>query len=150
RYAWGYPFDWVTADGTVKSGTPLITTVPYVYEAFEQVYRLDADTRWRDVMRSIAEHALHDYREYRIAADAASCSYPPPPADQENVVNASAYRAFLLTRAACDFVDERYRAAAHRNLNFVLQSQNPDGSWQYATLNEQRGFIDHFHTCFVL
>jgi hypothetical protein len=38
---------------------------------------------------------------------------------------------------------------AERNLNFVLESQNPDGSWYYAK-DGQRNFIDHFHTCFVL
>ncbi|MEA2257614.1 MAG: hypothetical protein QOJ51_439, partial [Acidobacteriaceae bacterium] len=32
---------------------------------------------------------------------------------------------------------------------FVLEAQNPDGSWFYA-LDGKRSFIDHFHTCFVL
>src|SRR5215813_12136094 len=36
-YCWGYPFDWETRTGTMKAGTPLITTVPYAYEAFSQV-----------------------------------------------------------------------------------------------------------------
>ncbi len=31
---WGYPFDWVTRNGIIKKQTPLITTTPYVYEAF--------------------------------------------------------------------------------------------------------------------
>lgn len=150
RFAWGYPFDWVTADGTVKAGTPLITTVPYVYEAFEQVHQLDSDDRWLVVMKSIADHALLDYEEYRTSSDATSCSYTPPPAEQENVINASAYRACLLAKAARAFNDSRYRQAAQRNLNFVIQSQNHDGSWPYAMLNQQRDFIDHFHTCFVL
>jgi hypothetical protein len=34
-------------------------------------------------------------------------------------------------------------------LNFVLESQNDDGSWYYSTDGE-RDFVDHFHTCFVL
>jgi hypothetical protein len=38
---------------------------------------------------------------------------------------------------------------AERNLNFVLASQNADGSWYYST-DGARDFIDHFHTCFVL
>ena len=29
-HGWGYPFDWVTIDGTIPSGTPLITTLPYI------------------------------------------------------------------------------------------------------------------------
>jgi hypothetical protein len=38
---------------------------------------------------------------------------------------------------------------AERNLNFVLDAQNADGSWYYST-DGKRDFVDHFHTCFVL
>ena len=65
------------------------------------------------------------------------------------MINASAYRAFLLTRAGLDFLRDDYRRVAERNLNFVLESQNADGSWYYSTDGE-RDFVDHFHTCFVL
>jgi hypothetical protein len=54
-----------------------------------------------------------------------------------------------LTQAAMDFSEDRYRNTADRNLYFVLESQNPDGSWHYAN-DGKRHFIDHFHTCFVL
>jgi len=57
--------------------------------------------------------------------------------------------AFLLTQAAVDFSEPGYRKIADRNLNFVLQAQNSDGSWPYST-DEERLFVDHFHTCFVL
>ena len=45
EYCWGYPFDWVTRNGTMKRQTPLITTTPYVYEAFLQVFQLDPRDR---------------------------------------------------------------------------------------------------------
>ena len=48
-----------------------------------------------------------------------------------------------------DFSEPGYRKIADRNLNFVLQAQNSDGSWPYST-DEERLFVDHFHTCFVL
>jgi hypothetical protein len=147
-YGWGYPFDWVTRTGVMRTGTPLITTTPYVYEAFEQVFELDGDERWLDVMRSIAEHAYRDYPDRAIDALTAAAGYNPQ--DRNGVVvNASAYRAFLLTAAALRFGRDDYRAAAGRNLNFVLQSQRADGSWPYAT-DGVRSFVDHFHTCFVL
>ena len=34
-------------------------------------------------------------------------------------------------------------------MNFVLESQNADGSWYYSTDGE-RDFVVHFHTCFVM
>lgn len=149
HYCWGYPFNWETRGGTMWAATPFITSVPYAYEAFQQVYRIDHDRRWFDVMRSIAEHALHDYHEKTTSDDATSCSYTPDPTDPCGVVNASAYRAFLLTTAGIDFADESYTKVAERNLNFVLECQNPDGSWYYS-IDGQRDFVDHFHTCFVM
>ena len=66
-----------------------------------------------------------------------------------SVVNASAYRAFLLTKAGLELSEPEYFDAAKQNLNFVLASQRPDGSWCYA-MDGARDFVDHFHTCFVL
>ncbi|MGA2018771.1 MAG: hypothetical protein ABSH26_17665 [Opitutaceae bacterium] len=148
RFAcWGYPFDWQTRYGIIKAGTPLVTTVPYCYEAFEYVYRIDRKDEWRDMLRSIAEHTLLDYKDVPVGPDAATCTYTPH--GGPGVVNASAYRAFLLTSAAREFGDERFSRAAAQNLNFVLQSQKADGSWPYA-VDGVRDFVDHFHTCFVL
>src|SRR5262249_1475261 len=149
HHAWGYPFDWVTRTGTITAGTPLITTVPYVYNAFREVYALDKDERWRDAMWSTALHALLDYRDIETARGISTCAYTPRSDDGGRVVNASAYRAALLATAGADFEETRYGEAAGRNLRFVLASQNADGSWPYAT-DGHRDFVDHFHTCFVL
>jgi hypothetical protein len=149
RYCWGYPFNWETIRGTIREGTPLITTVPYVYEAFRDVYRIDNNDRWRQIMQSIAEHGLRDYQDFSTSKRAASCSYSPVPEHSVGVVNANAYRAFLLTQAAMDFSENRYQETAEKNLYFVLECQNPNGSWYYAN-DGKRDFVDHFHTCFVL
>lgn len=149
RYGWGYPFNWETRTGTMKEGTPLITTLPYVYEAFRAGYEIDGNPKWLQITKSIAEHALLDYRDSATSPDASTCSYTPDPDDPGGVINASAYRAFLLTRASVDFSESKYGKVAERNLNFVLESQNPDGSWFYS-VDGSRDFVDHFHTCFVL
>ena len=149
QYCWGYPFNWETVRGTIEEGTPLITTVPYVYEAFREVYEIDNNARWWEIMRSIAEHGLGGYKDFATSSRAAACSYTPNPEQSVGIINANAYRAFLLMQAAMDFSEDRYREAADRNLYFVLESQNLDGSWHYAN-DGKRHFIDHFHTCFVL
>jgi len=148
-YGWGYPFDWETRTGTIREGTPLITTVPYVYEAFSAVYAIDKNQKWLRIMRSIAEHALKSYRDLETLPDTASCAYTPAHNDPCGVINASAYRASLLTKAGIELSEPLYPDVARRNLNFVLASQNADGSWYYSTDGE-RDFVDHFHTCFVL
>ena len=149
NYCWGYPFNWETIRGTIREGTPLITTVPYVYEAFRQVWKLDQAEEWLEIMRSIAQHAFEDYKDIQTSASASTCSYTPDPQQSIGVINANAYRAFLLTRAAIDLSHDRFWKTGERNLNFVLEAQNADGSWYYAN-DGKRLFIDHFHTCFVL
>jgi hypothetical protein len=146
EYCWGYPFDWVTRGGMIKKQTPLITTTPYVYEAFLQVYELDPRDEWRRVLESIARHVRFDVKDFKTSDNASSCSYTPD--DGGGVINAAAYRAFLLTNASQLLSNDDYRRTADRNLNFVLENQNPDGSWYYAA--DGREFVDHYHSCFVM
>jgi len=99
------------------------------------------------MLHSIAKHTFNDYNDIETGPGAATCAYTPGMGHY--VVNASSYRAFTLTSAWKEFGDERYWQAAQKNINFVLQSQRPDGSWFYA-MDGKREFIDHFHTCFVM
>jgi len=161
EYCWGYPFDWVTRNGVIKQQTPLITTTPYVYEAFLQVAELlESDVRcqmsdvrqdllleYKQILESIARHASVDIKDFKTSEKASSCSYTPY--DSGGVINAAAYRAFLLTSASKVLSKDEYWKIAERNLSFVLENQNADGSWPYA-VDGVRGFVDHFHTCFVM
>jgi hypothetical protein len=147
EYCWGYPFDWVTRNGAMKQQTPLITTTPYAYEAFLQVERLDPDEKWKAILESIARHAASDIKDFPTSKTASACSYSPY--DRGGVINAAAYRSFLLTSASKLFLNDSYWEIAERNVNFVLENQNPDGSWYYA-VDGVRDFVDHYHTCFVM
>jgi hypothetical protein len=162
EYCWGYPYDWVTRNGMIRSQTPLITSTPYAYEAFLQVTELleseDGGRRTEDrnedlleqqkqIIESIARHACKDIKDFRTSENASSCSYTP--FDEGGVINAAAYRAFLLTSASEVFSNDDYWKTAERNLNFVLENQNADGSWFYA-VDGVREFVDHYHTCFVM
>jgi len=149
RYCWGLPFDWVSHSGKSKAGTPLITATPYAYEAFAAVYDLHKEKDfWLEILHNIVEHVFYDIRDREVAPGICTCSY----SSLDNgyyVVNANAYRAFLLAEAAQRFSNDEFWKVGQRNLNFVIQSQQPDGSWLYAT-DGKNNFIDHFHTCFVL
>jgi hypothetical protein len=148
EYCWGYPFDWVTSGGTLQRHTPFITSTPYAYEAFLQVSGHDRRAEWRDVLRSIARHACDDIKDFKSSNTASSCGYSPDDT-RGRVVNAAAYRAFLLASASHVLQRDDYWQRAERNLMFVLESQNSDGSWPYA-VDGSRDFVDHFHTCFVM
>lgn len=147
EYCWGYPFDWVTRNGVIMAHTPLITTTPYVFEAFLQVHKLQPSDEWRNILESIIRHATTDIKDFKYSETANTCSYTP--CDKGGVVNASAYRAAMLVSAAKYSGNDELLKIAAGNVNFVLTAQNADGSWPYAK-DGVRDFVDHFHTCFVM
>jgi hypothetical protein len=147
EFCWGYPFEWVTRNGVIKAHTPLITTTPYVFEAFLQVHQLQPRDEWKSILESIVRHATTDIRDFEFSESANTCSYTPD--DKGGVVNASAYRATMLVTAGKFFGDDELLKIANGNVNFVLAAQNADGSWPYAK-DGVRDFVDHFHTCFVM
>jgi hypothetical protein len=147
EYGWGYPFDWVTRNGIIKAQTPLITTTPYPYEAFLGTYKIEARPEWKSILESIARHATTDFKDFKTSEKASTCSYGPY--DKGGVINAASYRAGMLASAAKELNNEEYWRIGERNLYFVLENQNSDGSWPYA-IDGVRDFVDHFHTCFVM
>lgn len=145
---WGYPFDWQNVNGLMPKDTPHITATPYCYEVFSQLFDAAGDEQYFDVARSIMEFVSEDLKDTPTGKESAASSYTP--FDRGKVVNASAYRAFLLIDAARRFHSDKYEKKAWKNLRFILESQQTDGSWLYAIDNPREAFIDHFHTCFVL
>jgi hypothetical protein len=145
---WGYPFDWQHANGLMPKGTPHITATPYAYEVFTKLFDLTGEDRYLQVARSIAEFVFLDLKDTPTGDDASASSYTPH--DQSKVVNASAYRAFVLVDAAQRFKNDDYQTKAWGNLRFIMQAQREDGAWLYAIDDPSQAFIDHFHTCFVL
>jgi len=145
---WGYPFDWQSVSGLMRRNTPHITATPYCYEVFTRLFDLTGEATYLDVARSIAAFVADDLHDTPTGPGAAASSYTPN--DHSRVVNASAYRAFVMFDAARRFHDDAYRAKAAANLRFILDAQRPDGAWLYALESPKEAFIDHFHTCFVL
>lgn len=145
---WGYPFDWQHGNGRMSRGTPHITATPYCYEAFTRLFELTGKAAYLDVARSIARFVCDDLNDTPTGLDSAASSYTPH--DHGKVVNASAYRAFVLFDAARRFDCPTYAQKAWKNLRFILQAQEPEGWWLYAIDSPAEAFIDHFHTCFVL
>lgn len=147
-HCWGYPFDWQTNQGLWKRSTPIITTTPYCFEAYLKLYDCTGKVEYEQIASSIATFALEDLNEKYITPSTSSTSYSP--IDNTMVVNANAYRAFVLTEAWKRFGSDRYINAAKRNLNFIVDTQEEDGSWLYSHSNRNDAFVDNFHTCLVL
>ena len=147
-YCWGYPFDWQTSKHLAKKGTPMITIVPYCFEAFLSLYDITKEQKYLDVAHSISQFVSKDINETPVSNMSSACSYTP--LDNSMVINANAYRAYVLTEAYSRFGISEFREKAEKNINFVLENQSSYGSWLYAVNNPNDAFVDNFHTCFVL
>lgn len=103
--------------------------------------------KYLEWLEGIAEFVHGDLKDIPTGSDSTARSSSP--FDERRVVNASAYRAFVLFEAGHRFLRQDYLDTDNRNLNFVLESQQDDGSWFYA-MESRESFIDNFHTCFNL
>lgn len=145
---WGYPFDWQNSkDAVWPKNTPYITCTPYCYEAFLGLFVATEERKYLEIAMGIAEFVYKDILSIQTGPNSAAGSYSP--FDKRQVVNASAYRAYVLMDAGQRFGRQDYLKTSRENLNFVLVSQEEDGSWMYA-MNEAKSYIDNFHTCFNL
>jgi hypothetical protein len=145
--AWGYTFDWTTRYDVWPAGLPMITTVPYCYEAFEAGYEATGDARYLQVMEGVARFGMEQIPVMQTGPDAEAGAYTP--IDRRQVINANAYRGFLLVAGGLRFGRDDWQAAGRRNMTYVVASQREDGSWPYST-DGTDDFVDNFHTCFVL
>jgi hypothetical protein len=147
EFCWGLPFNWESRLGTISARTPLITVVPYAYDAFEKGHEATGNPDHLDVLESIARFAHDGIPVTELDDGAAAAAYSP--FDRSMIVNASSYRGYLLASAGRRFRREEWTDEAGRNIAFVLASQRSDGAWPYAATNGN-DFIDNFHTCIVL
>jgi hypothetical protein len=147
-YCWSYPFDWQNSRGLWEKGTPLITTTPYVFEAFLKLSDVTGEQKYSDIAYSISKFVYNDLNYSEMEDGMLSASYTP--FDNSKVINASAYSSYVLSAAYERFNEFKYKERAENLTRFLLKSQNEDGSWLYANDEPYDNFIDNIHTCFVL
>jgi hypothetical protein len=72
--------------------------------------------------------------------------------DKTQVINVSADNASLLLRVGAITGDTSYWELGEKEVRFVLENQNPDGSWYYFSAVSKGGasHIDNYHTMMVL
>jgi len=145
---WGYSFGWQTYAGYWESGIPLITITPYAFWAFKRHYEITGIEKSKQIALSIAKFTLNDLNEIEMPNGMTCSSYSP--VSKDIVINANTYRAAVLMEAYEMNGDEKYRAVAQRNIDFVLSYQGEKGEWYYEAKPPKNNFIDNFHTCFVL
>lgn len=142
---WGLPYRWVTTLFEYPPNTPLITVTPYCFDAFLKAYEITNNQNYLEILKNISNFVAYDMKETEMRDGTLGSSYGPN--DNSLVYNAVAYRSSLLLKAGLLFENNLFINKAKRNIDFVVTSQNQDGSWFYSANSK---FIDNFHTCFVL
>ncbi len=147
---WGLHFDW---EGRVfvRKGTPCVTLTAYATEAFLEGYRLTKEEIYRKIAEKTGEFVAYDLNR-KVMPYGIALSYTPT--NQNYVVNANSYAARILVSLMKSNNDDwMKRELVEKITDYIVIQQNSNGSWFYfdrEDVQENRNFIDSFHTCFVL
>lgn len=143
---WGYNFDWQSKAFFLPKFTPTVVATSFIANAFLDAYQILREEEFLKIARSSCDFVLNDLnRTYQKKSFCLSYS----PLDRTVIYNANFLGAHLLTRVAHITGEEELKRIASRSVEFVIDHQNPDGSWYYGERPHHR-WIDNFHTGFML
>jgi hypothetical protein len=137
---WGYNFDWQSRNFFAPRNTP--TIVPTAFAA-----RALIEAGEDDEARSVCEFIVKDLPR-TIETESELCfSYAPK--TNTSIFNASLLAAEVLASVGAQTGETELIDLADRAARYVVNNQQPDGSWLYGT-DPKQSWIDNFHTAYVL
>ena len=144
---WGVPYKWVTPDGTLPLNSPSIVQTAHCFHAYDKLYIELGDKEYLDIMQKIINFV---YEDLKIRNNKSKSKSEPSKYGYNFPVltfNTIALRANILMRAYELFGHEKYKNASMKNIKYLSENQNQDGSWFYS---HNSNSIDNFHTCYIL
>jgi hypothetical protein len=143
---WGYNFDWQSKAFFLHRYTPTVVATSFVACAFLDAYQAFKEEQFLKIAQSSCNFICGDLNR-TFEKDTFCFSYSP--LDKTTIHNANILGAHLLARIASFTEENELKKIAAKSIKFVIDHQNPDGSWYYGTKPHHR-WIDNFHTGFVL
>jgi hypothetical protein len=137
---WGYNFDWQSRNFFAPRNTP--TIVPTAFAA-----RALIESNAHDEARSVCEFIVKDLPRPVDTATELCFSYAPN--TDTRIFNASLLAAEVLASVGKQTGETELLELADRAARYVVNNQQPDGSWLYGTAPKQ-AWIDNFHTAYIL
>lgn len=132
---WGYNFDWQSRNFFAPRGTPTIVPTAFAARAFIEAGHNEA--------RSVCDFIMNDLPRTVDTETEVCFSYAPD--TDTRIFNASLLAAEVLASTGeKELIDLAERAA-----RYVVNNQQPDGSWMYGAEPKQ-AWVDNFHTAYVL
>ena len=145
--AWGYNFDWQSRNFFAPRGTPTVVPTAFAARALLEAAREFPNEEYLNVARSVCDFILRDLPR-TVETETELCfSYAPNTSTR--IFNASLLAAEVLASVGKITNDATLCATAERAARYVINQQQPDGSWTYGTEPAQ-SWIDNFHTAYNL
>ena len=138
---WGYNFPWPNRGFYAPAGTPTVVTTAFIGAALLEAGDIDT-------ARSACDFVLEDLNRLDTVPDELCFSYTP--LDRRWIYNASLLGGELLARVGAATGAEELLEAGLAAARFVARRQSPDGAWLYGVDSGMDGWVDSFHTGYVL
>jgi hypothetical protein len=145
--AWGYNFDWQSRNFFAPRGTPTVVPTAFAARAFVEAARQFNDDEYLNVARSVCDFLLRDLPRTVDTETELCISYAPN--SNTRIFNASLLAAEALAGVGALTGDATLVSHATRAARYVVNRQQPDGSWTYGT-DPNQAWIDSFHTAYIL
>jgi hypothetical protein len=148
--AWGYNFDWQSRNFFAPRGTP--TIVPTAFAARALVEAVEDFQDYRDgiymrAARGVCDFIMRDLP--RTVDNETELCFSYAPESSTRIFNANLLAAEVLASVAGLTGENELLSLAKRATRYVVNNQQPDGSWSYGAEVKQ-SWIDSFHTAYVL
>src|SRR6185369_17045795 len=145
---WGYNFDWQSRNFFAPRGTPTIVPTAFAARALiEAGHDLQDSQNLHDEARSVCEFIEKDLPRTVDTETEVCFSYAPD--TNTRIFNASLLAAEVLASVGKATGENDLIDLAERAARYVVNNQQPDGSWLYGAEPKQ-AWIDNFHTAYVL
>jgi len=140
---WGYNFDWQSRNFFAPRNTPTIVPTAFAARALIEAGAQDVQHE----VRSVCEFIEKDLPRPVDTETEVCFSYAPD--TNTRIFNASLLAAEVLASVGNQTGETELIDLADRAARYVVNNQQPDGSWSYGTEPKQ-SWIDNFHTAYVL
>ena len=149
--AWGYNFDWQSRNFFASRNTPTIVPTAFAARALIEGRDLqdsqDLQNEYLKAARSVCDFILKDLPR-SVETDREVCfSYAPQ--SNTRIFNASLLAAEVLASVGHLTGETELLELAERATRYVVNNQEPDGSWSYGT-DPKQSWKDNFHTAYIL
>ena len=157
--AWGYNFDWQSRNFFAPRDSPTIVPTAFAARALiesarslrnvgqdEQGFQ-DLQDKYLTTARSVCDFILKDLPRSVETEREVCFSYAPQ--SDTRIFNASLLAAEVLASVGKLTGETELLNVAERATRYVVNNQQPDGSWFYGT-DLKQSWKDNFHTAYVL